>query len=137
MEHGLKLVKVHSAIKYKRSKWMAPYIEVNQNKGKEARTDFSKDSYKLMNNSVFGKTCENQKKRTNIKLVNDQAKLLKLVANPELMNVEIFDENMAAVEMQKIKLNISKPFYVGFVILELAKLHIYRFLFLFFIEISF
>jgi len=137
MEHGLKLVKVHSAIKYKQSKWMAPYIEVNQNKGKEARTEFSKDSYKLLNNSVFGKTCENQKKRTNIKLVNDQAKLMKLVAKQELMNVEIFDENLAAVEMQKIKLNISKPFYVGFVILELAKLHIYRFLLLFFIEISF
>ena len=136
IEHGLKLVKVHAAIKYKQSKWMAPYIEVNQNKRKEAKTDFSKEFFKLMNNSVFGKTCENQKKRTNIKLVNDPIKLMKLVAKPELMNVEIFDENLAAVELQKIKLNIAKPFYVGFVILELAKLHIYRFLFKF-IEISF
>ncbi len=83
-----------------------------------------------MNNSVFGNTCVNQKKRSNIKLVNDEQKLLRLVARTELMNVELFGENLAGVELQKLKLKITKPFYVGFVILEMAKLHIYRFSFI-------
>ncbi len=84
-----------------------------------------------MNNIVFGRLVKIRKRQLIFKLVNDPTKLMKLVAKPELMNVEIFDENLAALEMQKIKLNIAKPFYVGFVILELAKLHIYRFLFKF------
>ena len=136
IEHGMKLVKVHAAIKYQQSKWMAPYINLNQEKRKEARDTFQKDFFKLMNNSVFGKTCENQKKRSNIKLVNDEQKLLRPVARPELMNVEIFGENLAGVELQKLKLKITKPFYVGFVILELAKLHIYRFSFINLLPIS-
>ncbi len=81
-----------------------------------------------MNNAVFGKTCENEKKRTNIKLVNDKKKFEELSRKPELMDVRIFEDNkgLCAVELQKLQINITKPNYVGFVILELAKLHMYR-----------
>ena len=126
LEHGLKLVKVHCAIKYKQSKWMAPYISLNQTKRQQTRKNHERDLYKLMNNSVFGKTCENQKKRTNIKLVTDEKTLTRLLNKPELMNVDPFGENFAAIQLQKIKLKINKRFYVGFVILELAKLFMYR-----------
>jgi hypothetical protein len=87
-----------------------------------------------MNNSVFGKTCENQKKLTNIKLVNDKKKFEELCRKPELMDVRIFEDNkdLSAVELQKLQINITKPNYVGFVILELAKLHMYRYVIIFF-----
>ena len=91
-----------------------------------AKTLFEKDFYKLMNNSVFGKTCENQKKRTSIYLINNQQKFRRLVAKPQFMDARIYSENLCAVECQKTKLWINKPFYVGFCILELAKLHMYR-----------
>ena len=127
LAHGLKLGKVHSAIRYRQTNWMAKYIEVNQAKRLLAKTDFEKDFYKLMNNSVFGKTCENQKKRTSISLVNTSEKMRKLVFKPNFMDVKIFAEDFAAVELQKTKLMINKPFFVGFTILDLAKLHMYRY----------
>ena len=68
-----------------------------------------------------------QKKGTNIKLVTDEKTLTRLLNKPELMNVDPFGENFAAIQLQKIKLKINKPLYVGFVILELAKLFMYRY----------
>ena len=126
LNHGLVLGKVHSAIKYRQSPWMAPYIALNQKKRTEAKTEFEKDFFKLMNNSVFGKTCENQKKRTSVYLVHTREKFKKLVGKPNFMDARIFDEDFAAVELQKTKLMINKPFFVGFSILDLAKLHMYR-----------
>ena len=126
LSHGLKLGKVHAAIRYAQCKWMAPYIELNQEKRTQAKTEFEKDFFKLMNNSVFGKTCENQKKRTSIYLVNTRKKFLELVFKPNFMDTHLFAEDFAAVEMQKTKLLINKPFFVGFTILDLAKLHMYR-----------
>ena len=79
-----------------------------------------------MNNSVFGKTCENQKKRTSIHLVTDEQKFRQLVAKPQFMDARIYSDNLCAVECQKTRLCINKPFYVGFCVLELAKLHMYR-----------
>ena len=82
-----------------------------------------------MNNTVFGKTSENQKKRTNKKLVNDEKKFEELLRKPEVMDVRIFEDgkDLCAVELQKLRIKITKPSYVGFVILELAKLHMYRY----------
>ncbi len=126
LEHGLVLLKIHRGVKYHQRPWMAPYIAVNQQMREMAKTLFEKDFYKLMNNSVFGKTCENQKKRTSIYLVNNEQKFRRLVAKPQFMDARIYSENLCAVECQKTKLWINKPFYVGFCILELAKLHMYR-----------
>ena len=112
---------------YRQTNWLAKYIEVNQAKRVLANTDFEKDFFKLMNNSVFGKTCENQKKRTSIYLVNTSEKMRKLIFKPNFMDVKIFAEDFAAVELQKTKLMINKPFFVGFTILDLAKLHMYRY----------
>ena len=80
-----------------------------------------------MNNAMFGKTCENQKKRTNIRLVQSFTKMLYLVAKPNFRDVRIFGEDLAAVELQKTQVEINKPFYVGFSVLDLSKLHMYRY----------
>ena len=72
---------------------MKSYIELNQERRQQAKTDNQKNLFKLMNNAVFGKMCENQKKRTNIKLVNDKKKFEELCRKPELMDVRIFEDN--------------------------------------------
>ena len=64
--------------------------------------------------------------QTSIQLVTDEQKFRRLVAKPQFMDARIYSENLCAVESQKTRLWINKPFYVGFCVLELAKLHKYR-----------
>ena len=80
-----------------------------------------------MNNAVLGKMCENQKKRTSIHVVNSQEMFLKWTQKPQLMDVRVFGEDLAAIELQKSQLWINKPFQVGFTILDEAKLTMYRY----------
>lgn len=127
LKQGMRLLKVHRAIEFKQSAWMRVYIEKNQNLRAAATSDFEKNFYKLMNNACYGKTCENQRKRTNIQLVTDVNKTQKLLALPQTLSFRVFTPDIAAIEMMKPRCLINRPFYVGFTVLEFAKLHMYRF----------
>ena len=120
LEEGMILKKVHRGIKFKQSPWMEPYIRKNTDLRKEAKNDFEKDFFKLMNNSVFGKTIENIRKRQNVILVDDRKKALKLSSKPNFDRVTIFDEHLVAVHMKKTEVYFNKPIYVGQAILDLS-----------------
>ncbi len=124
---GLKLIKIHRVLEFQQSKWLAGYILLNQALRQQAWNVFLLLFRKLMNNCIFGKTCENQKNRTDIKLVTSDSKRKRLTEKPHCKGFRIFGENLAAVEMQKQQCYINKPFYVGFAVLELSKLHMFRF----------
>ena len=126
LEHGMKLTKVYRVIRFRQSLWMRPYIQMNTDLRAAAKNDMEKDFHKLMNNAVYGKTCENMRKRTDIRLINDVQKAAKLLDKPHCMNVSIFDENLVGIELMKVKLLMTKPSYVGFAVLELSKLHMLR-----------
>ena len=124
---GMKLTKIHEGIKFVESDWMRPYIEMNTNLRAKAKNNFEKDFFKLMNNSVFGKTMENIRNRVDVKLVNTEEKLRKLVAEPNFRSRKIFSENLVSVHMKKTSLTMNKPIYLGMCILDLSKTIMYDF----------
>ena len=97
------LKKVHRGLKFYQSPRMEPYIRKNTDLRKEAKNAFEKDFFKLMNNSVFGKTIENIRKRQNVILVDDRKKALKLTTKPNFDRATIFDDHLVAVHMKKQK----------------------------------
>ena len=124
---GLKLKKIHRVLKFNQSPWLKQYIDFNTVKRTNAKNDFEKDFFKLMNNSVFGKTMENIRKRVDVRLVTDEKKLLKLTSKPTYVSSKIFNENLVAVHKIKETLTLNRPAYVGMCILDLSKTLMYDF----------
>ena len=124
---GMKLKHIHRGIKFSESAWMKPYIDMNTELRAKAKNNFEKDHYKLMNNSVFGKTMENIRNRVNVKLVNNEEKARKLIAKPNYNSCKIFSENLISVHMKKTSLVMNKPVYLGACILDLSKTIMYDF----------
>ena len=123
----LKLKKVHRVLQFNQSPWLKKYIDFNTDKRTLSKNDFEKNFFKLMNNSVFGKTMENLRKRVDVRLVTNKEKLLKLSSKPSYVSAKIFNENLVAVHKIKETLLMNRPSYVGACILDLSKAHIYDF----------
>ncbi|XP_068680384.1 uncharacterized protein [Montipora capricornis] len=124
---GLILTKVHRVLEFNQSASLKEYIDFNTHKRTNAKNAFEKDFFKLMNNSVFGKTMENIRKRVDVRLVTDEKKLLKMVAKPTYVSSKIFNENLVAVHKIKETLTLNRPAYVGMCILDLIKTLMYDF----------
>ena len=93
----------------------------------EAKNDFKKDFFKLMNNSVFGKTMENVKNHRDIKLATINEKRNKLVSETNYHTTKHFSEDVMAIEMRKIKVVMNKPVYLSQAILDISKTLMYEF----------
>ena len=126
LNHGLVLKKVHRVIKFNQNAWLKPYIDMNTDLRKKAKNDFEKDFFKLMNNAVFGKTMENVRKHRNIKLVTTERRRNYLVSEPNYYTTKVFTENLVAIEMGKTQMCMSKPVYLGLLILDLSKTVMYK-----------
>src|SRR5271156_2755130 len=124
---GLKITKIHRGIMFQESAWLKKYIDLNTELRTKATNEFEKDFFKLMNNSVFGKTMENIENRVDIKLVTDRKKAIELAAKPNYDRCTIFDANLIAIHMKKTKLKYDKPIYLGMCILDLSKSLMYDF----------
>ena len=127
LQHGLRLDEINRAIEFGQSPWLKTYIDFNTQLRTAATNDFEKDFFKLMNNSVFGKTMENSRKHRNIKLVMTEEKYLRTVMKPNFKSGVFFGENLMGCEMGKIKVVMNKPVYLGQAILDLSKIVMYEF----------
>ena len=124
---GLKIKKIHRGIRFREVPWMKSYIELNTDLRAKGKNDFEKDFFKLMNNSVFGKTVENIRNRVNVQLVSTLEKAQKLIAKPNLKHWTRFDENLIGVHLNKTKMTYNKPVYCGMSILDICKTLMYEF----------
>ena len=119
LNHRLVLKDVHRVIKFNQEAWLKPYIDINTKLRTEAKNEFEKDFFKLMNNSVFGKTMENVRKHRDIKLVTTDERKNELVSEPNYYTTKYFSENLLAIEMKKTKVKTNKPIYLAISILDI------------------
>ena len=129
LKQGMKLKRVHRVLEFDQECWMEPYILINTEFRKKAKSDFENNFYKLVNNSVFGKTMENLRNRVDIKIVhsNETDKIRKLIASPLYSRHVLFSNDLAGVDMHKTKLVLNKPVYTGMTILDNSKILMYYF----------
>ena len=147
LDRGMRLVKVHRAICFNSSPYVAGYIANNTEKRKQFKhDDVNKAFYKLMNNTPYGKTIENVARRTDIKLLNDMEKARRLAEKPHCVDFRVFDGQLApqekqvevavaeeqqhqkalvGIEMRKLNHFINKQFANGFFVLEYSKLKMF------------
>lgn len=137
LEHGLVLRHVHRVITFRQSQYLKQYIQLNTHLRQQTKSSFEQDFFKLLNNSVFGKTLENTEKRVTVHLVNqwnDEYNRTKktisaerLIASPYFHSVSCLSENLVAIQMNPDQVILDKPIYIGFTVLELSKAHMYNF----------
>ena len=129
LNHGLILKDVHRVIKFNQEAWLKLYIDMNTKLKTEAKNQFEKEFFKLMNISVFGKTMKNVRKHRDIKLVTTDERRNKLVSEPNYHTTKQFSENLLVMEMKKTKVQMNKPLYLGMSILDISKTLMYEFLY--------
>ena len=127
LNYRLKLKKIHRIIELNQDTWLKSDIDMNTDLRKVAKNDFKKDFFKLMNNAVFGKTIENIRKHRDIKLVTTNKRRNKLVSEPNYHTINYISEVLSITEMNKAKVKVNKPIYLGLSMLEISKLLIYEF----------
>eukprot|EP00732_Lithocolla_globosa_P000001 Lithocolla_globosa_v1_NODE_1_length_16663_cov_42.954359.p1 type:complete len:1376 gc:universal NODE_1_length_16663_cov_42.954359:11827-15954(+) len=127
MKLGLRLTKVRRVLTFTQKSWLKPYIDFNTSLRAKAKNAFEKDFFKLMNNSVFGKTMENVRGRIDFRLCTNDKQLDKLSSKPEYLHRNVFTDNLVGVHLKKTMVKLDKPIYAGFAILELSKHLMYDF----------
>ena len=123
----MNLTKVHRTLKFKQSNLLKEYIDFNAEKRKNSKNSFERGFFKLLVNSIYGKYIENIRKRINVKLISNSKDYARYVTKPNFISQKIFSKNFVGIYQIKSVLILDKPIYVGFSVLELSKLLIFKF----------
>ena len=94
---------------------------------KHEENNFKKDFFKLMNNSVFGKTMENVRNHRDIKIVTTDNRRSILASEPNYHSTKYISKDLLIMEMKKVEVKMNKPIYLGQVILDISKILMYKF----------
>ena len=127
LRQGQSLRKVHRTISFKQTNFLKPFIDFNTEKRKNAKHDFEKDLFKLMNSSVYGKTMGNVRKHGDFEIVHTPERFQKLVHKPLFRHRHIINEDLVIVEKNKHTVELNNPIYMGMSILDYSKIRMYSF----------
>ena len=127
LNHGLILKRVHKVIEFEQEAWLKPYLMMNTELRMQAKNDFEKDFFKLMINTVFGKTMENVRNHRDIKIVTTDKRRSILASEPNYHSTKYISKDLLIMKMKKAEVKMNKPIYLGQAILDLSKTFIYEF----------
>lgn len=133
LDQGLVLTKVHRVLEFHQEEFLKPYVDLNTQYRTEAKNDFEKDFFKLMNNAMFGKGMENVRNRINFEIVtvedeNNRSRYSKLINSYKFKDTKFFGtDDKVGIESYKTKVVLNKPIHIGAAVLDLSKLHMYDF----------
>ena len=123
---GCKISRIHSGVSYTQESIFKNYIERNSEMRKLAKNAFEKDFFKLKNNSLYGKTMEDVYKRISYRIVNNANDLARLAKNPSFQNFSTIDQDLVGVSILKGRVELNKPVFMGFSVLEYSKLEMFE-----------
>ncbi len=126
VEQGLIIKKIHRILAFTQRPWLKEYIAFNNEKRQSANSEFEKSFFKKMNNAFYGKCSQDVRKNITVHGVFTKNQCEKKLNSPLLEYFEIVNENFSIFKMKKANLLLDKPIYVGFSVLELSKLHMYK-----------
>ncbi|KAL6419452.1 hypothetical protein ACFW04_011401 [Cataglyphis niger] len=130
VKHGLRVTRIHKILRFAQSPWLREYVELNTRLRINAKNEFEKNMYKLMNNAVFGKTMENVRNHSDVRLAtrwDGRYGAEAMIAKPNFHSRSVFAEDLIAVELRKLEIKFYKPIYVGMCILDISKSRLYEF----------
>ena len=126
LSKGMILKRVHRAIRFRQKRFLEPYIQYNSRRRAQSKNAFENDFYKLKNNSLYGKTMEDVRKRIDYRRTTEVAQNETLTASPFFHNRHIISEDVFGVQLLKNKVVLCKPVYVGQAVLDYSKLEMYK-----------
>ena len=129
VRHGMVVSAIYRILMFKQTRLLSGYINKNTELRKQAKSEFEKDFFKLMNNSCFGKTMESPYKRKDVRLVSTPQQAVKLTSKPRYQGYKEFHDSLYAVTMKTARVRLDKPVFIGMAILDLSKLLMYEFLY--------
>jgi hypothetical protein len=130
LEQGMVLKNINRCIQFHQSAWLKDWIDKNTAYRQASKNEFEKDYFKLMNNAVFGKTMENVRGRFDVKCAFDEKYFTKYTSKPNFNTADKISNNddfFMLMKLDKKTVKLDKPIYAGFSILDLSKLHMYKF----------
>ena len=126
LQKGLVLKKIHKIIRFNQAPILKSYIDLCTSKRQQAKSTFEKDFWKLLVNSLYGKSIENKRNHCEVKIVLKEKAAEKHVRKPTFEQFVILDENKVLIKMKKANILLDKPIYLGFSVLEFAKKYMYH-----------
>lgn len=128
LKMGMKLKKVHRVLQFKQAAVFEPYITFCMQQRQQTNiSSHERDLWKLVSNSVYGKTLTNLEKRQNINFVTDDKQLSRAINSPRFRHADVISSNLVQVSKSKRKILMNIPYQIGAAILDLSKLVMYRF----------
>ena len=128
VRHRTVVEKIHEKISFEQNKWLEKYICFITQKRNKAKNELGKDFYKLLNNAFYGKTLENVRNRLILEFIkrDDYKKIKKQQSNVPFAGIHKSYENCDSYSFRQDEVRLDKPFYLGFAILEVNKLHVFE-----------